>query len=204
MAGDTITRMSGRLNSTGTDQAGMDKPREFQLIETPTVGTPTDLPGFLNMTVRSFGGGWLSDKTNPQAGDGTPAVIDQLGPPPVMATGLNTEGILVKVTGKVVGYGNSGDGKVMWCWIDDGSGTVSSVSGANDNPPNTQMTGIKCVRLYSEWELWPRSPEDIGRPVAITGLCTNRYVSGIGRIRMLHVRCGYGGMGIDQLDWLDD
>ena len=234
--GDTITKMTGRLYSTGTDQPGMDRPREFQLIATPSAwgmyGSYMPLPGFLEMTVKSFGGGWLSNKANPGPGDGTPPVIDVLDDPftPVppktepqdetkMAVGLNTEGVLVKVAGKVLGYGDSGDAKIMWCWIDDGSGTASDLSGATDTPANTMMSGIKCVTLYNATDPWPRSPQPwepnpIGRPVSVTGLSTNRYKTWVypivggktwgGRIRMLHMRGNPFGLAPDQLDWLDD
>ncbi len=207
VVGDTITSMTGLLYSPGTAQnAYMDWPRELQLTEKPTKGASADDRGFFSLNVRSFGGGWLSDAGNPGPGDGTPPVIDSPGPPAVPATGLNTEGVLVKVAGKVVGYGDSGDSAYMWCWIDDGSGTVSDVSGTADYPPATQMTGIKCVRLFSFADNWPRNASDVGRPACVTGLCSNRNIAGVGRIRMLHMRCvpGTGGFGYDRLDWLDD
>ncbi|MGQ9580739.1 MAG: hypothetical protein ACUVT8_07315 [Armatimonadota bacterium] len=203
--GDTITYMKGQLNSSGTAQNDyMDRPRELQLTEMPSVGQPTSVPSFLEVTVKSFGGGWLSDVPNPGPGQGTPPVIDQIEPL-VFATGLNTEGVLVKVVGKVVGYGWDPNYRYMWCWIDDGSGTVSDVSADTDYPPNTRMTGVKCVRLYNMFENWPRDPSDIGRMAVVTGLCTNKYVSGTGRIRMLHMRClpGTGGAGLDQLEWVN-
>ncbi len=196
-AGATITRMSGTLvlPTSSTDPV-IDLTRELRLDSMPTLGGYTDLPPFICMNVKSYGGGWRSNVANPGPGDGTPAVIGAwVGNNPVVATGLNTEGLLIRVTGKVLGYGEDVSKGWMWCYVDDGSGVPCE--GGPDG-----YKGIKVIRAWDAISAFPRSPEDIGKQVVVQGICCNRYISGSGRIRMMLMRTGYAGAEIDTLQFI--
>ncbi|MGC8863827.1 MAG: WD40/YVTN/BNR-like repeat-containing protein, partial [Armatimonadota bacterium] len=198
-AGATITRMSGSL-VLPTSQADtiLDMTRELRLDSTPMVGEYTDLPPFLSMTTRSYGGGWRTNVANPGPGDGTPAVIgawlDESHSMP--AIGLNTEGLLVRVSGKVLGYGEDATKGWMWCYVDDGSG-VPCEGGING------YKGIKVIKAWNAFSTFPRQPEDIGKQVIVEGICCNRYIPGSGRIRMMLMRSLPLGGDIDVLQFVN-
>jgi hypothetical protein len=121
----------------------------------------------------------------------------------VYAKDLNTEGLLIRVSGKVMGYGEDGTKGWMWCYVDDGSG-VPSEGGPTGNK------GIKVIKAWSAVSTFPRAPEDIGKQVIVEGVCCNRYigatttppVAASGRIRMMLMRTGPMGADIDNLQFI--
>lgn len=160
--GYKITNMRGNLAlpTSPTPTAQLDIPRELQLTEVPSVvpGEPVNIPAFLSMTTKSFGGG------------GYPAVVQGVG--------VNTEGLLVRLTGTARGYGF--DENWEWFYLDDGSGV----------PNEGGYTGVKVFRsrrLHGEFDPYPFPTVD-GQFVTVQGISTSRYISGVGRIRMLYVR----------------
>lgn len=160
--GYKVTGLRGNLAlpGTATPSGQLDIPRELQLTETPTVvaGVPADIPACLGMNIRAFGGGKY--------------------PAPVQGVGTGTEGLLIRVTGVASGYAS--DENWEWFYLDDGSGM----------PNEGGYTGIKVFRskkLRSEFDRFPFPTVD-GEYVTVQGICTNRWVSGPGRIRMLYVR----------------
>ena len=198
-AGATITKMSGSLVlPTSQTDTILDMTRELRLDSTPTVGGYVDLPPFLSMPIKSYGGGWRTNVANPGPGDGTPPVIgawlDESHS--TSAVGLNTEGLLVRVSGKVLGYGEDATKGWMWCYIDDGSG-VPCEGGING------YKGIKVIKAWSAVSTFPRYPEDIGKQVIVEGICCNRYIAGSGRIRMLLMRSLPFGGDIDVLQFVN-
>ncbi len=199
-AGATITNMSGSLVlPTSQTDTVIDMTRELRLDSTPTLGGYVDLPAFLSMTAKSYGGGWRTKVALPGAGDGTPAVIGGVG--------LNTEGLLVRVSGKVLGYGSNADW--MWCYIDDGSGVPCEKVWTGTEI--AEYTGIKVIKAYSVVSTFPQLPDDIGKQVTVQGICCNRYIGAktgppavpaSGRIRMLLMRTGPFGADIDTLQFV--
>jgi len=212
-AGSQITKMKGTLvlPASPTADTVIDATRELQLTEVPVVAeTTTDIPAFLAMNTKSFGGGWRSKSATPGAGDGTPAVSGYWsGNSTVSATGLNTEGMVIRLTGTVRGYGEDEAKGWMWLYLDDGSGVP------NDTGPAGSM-GVKVIRPYTISYLrdfaWPASAEDIGKQMTIDGICCNRWIAAVtgppaipspGRIRMLLMRTMTGANTIDQAIWVN-
>jgi len=214
-AGAKITKMTGTLvlPTTQTDTI-LDMTRELRLDATPTVGSYVDLPPFLCMTAKSYGGGWRTNVANPGAGDGTPAVIGGWldATHAFNATGLNTEGLLTRVSGKVLGYGEDAAKGWMWCYIDDGSGVPCEKVWKPEPKPGVvvEYTGIKVIKAWSAIPTFPRLPGDIGKQVIVEGICCNRYIGATitppvpasGRIRMMLMRTGFAGADIDNLQFI--
>ncbi len=179
-AGMKITNMKGLLvlpaNSELVD-AICDGSRELRLTQMPTVDTNVvDLPKFLSTNFRSYGGGWFGGQA-----------------PVVEGVGLNMEGLVVQVTGKVLGYGEDATAQWDWMYIEDGS----------NKPMEGGYTGVKVIR---RWPLglgaWPMSEADIGKQITVQGICANRWISGVGRVRMLLMRTGNFGADIDVSSWV--
>jgi hypothetical protein len=160
--GYKITNMRGNLAlpTSPTPAGQLDIPRELQLNAMPSVvpGEPVNIPAFLSMTTKAFGGGGY--------------------PPTVQGVGVNTEGLLVRLTGTARGYGS--DENWEWFYLDDGSGV----------PNEGGYTGVKVFRsrrLRTEWDPYPFPTVD-GQFVTVQGISTSRFISGVGRIRMLYMR----------------
>jgi hypothetical protein len=149
--GYKVTYLRGNLAlpGTATPSAQMDIPRELQLSETPTVvaGVPTDIPAFLGMNIRAFGGGRY--------------------PAPIQGVGTSTEGLLVRVTGVASGYAS--DDNWEWFYLDDGSG-VPNEGG------HTGIKVFRSKKLRSEFDRFPFPTTD-GDLVTVQGISTTRYVT---------------------------
>lgn len=152
--GGKVLKMKGRL-TVPTDGA-----RLLQLVELPTyqAGQLSDIPSFLAMPAKAFGGGYAG---------GTPGVVGGIG--------LNTDGLLIRVAGTASGYGT--DGTWEWFYLDDGSGIVNEGG----------HIGIKVLRILNPSDFYD-FPYFGGEKVIAEGICTSKWVSGAGRIPILKIR----------------
>lgn len=168
-AGDEITRLVGTLSTT----SGAHQPhRQLVLKEVVTIAEKdvTNIPPFLTLNGRAFGGAWTGATAGVSGG-----------------IGLNTEGLLVRMAGKCSGYGITSDNAYEYFYLDDGSGIECE-------------NGYKGIKVYRSLNLaeYDYFPSD-GDMVIVQGIATSEWSSAAAsRIPVLKVRTDSPGDVYDE------